>query len=126
MDRFLSPNYFPKTTVGFVRWTVTKMAAKMTTACHFALVDTLTWSFITRFLPNFMYRLHSSNYCPNSNMGLSNERLPRWPPKWLPVSLHLWTLQLTCSHLSPDFFRNFIYRLLFSISRPGLNMGVVR
>ena len=38
-------NSFPRSTVGFVRWTITKMAAKMATACQFVFVDTLTWLF---------------------------------------------------------------------------------
>ena len=50
---------------------VTMMATKMATTYHFALVDTLTWSFMTRFLPNFIYGLHSSNFllCPQRNFG---------------------------------------------------------
>ena len=47
---------------------ITKMSPKMATACHFALVDTLTKSFITQFLPNFIYEL-SPNYCSFLNMG---------------------------------------------------------
>ena len=48
--------------MGIVRWTLTKMAAKMDAAFQFARTDTLTWSFITQFFPNFIYGLLSSNY----------------------------------------------------------------
>ena len=48
---------------------ITKMAAKMAATYQFTLVDTLTESFITQFLPNFVYGLLSSNYCSCLNMG---------------------------------------------------------
>ena len=38
------------------------MAAKMDAAFQFARTNTLTWSFITQFFPNFIYGLLSSNY----------------------------------------------------------------
>ena len=48
---------------------INKMATKMVATFEFALVDTLTWSFIPRFLPNFINGLLSSNYCSCLNMG---------------------------------------------------------
>ena len=39
---------------------ITKMADKMAAACQFAFVDTHL-TFITRFLPNLIYELLSSN-----------------------------------------------------------------
>ena len=41
----------------------------MSTACQFASVDTLTLSFITQFLPNFIYGLISSINCSCLIMG---------------------------------------------------------
>ena len=46
-----------------------KMAAKMSAACQFERLDTLTWSFIIQFLPNFIDGLLSSNYCSCLIMG---------------------------------------------------------
>ena len=43
----------------------------MATACQSARVDTLTWSFITKFLPNFIYGLLSSKYCIYLNIDMS-------------------------------------------------------
>ena len=65
----LSSNSFPRLTVEIFRWIVTKMATKMAAPCQFAHVDTLTWSFITQFLPNFIYGLLSWNYCSCLNIG---------------------------------------------------------
>ena len=70
--RLLLSNSFPRSTVGIVRWIITKMAAQMATACLFACVDTLTWSFITHFLPNFIYNL--TTFIKILSMGLSDER----------------------------------------------------
>ena len=53
----LSSNSFPRSTMGIVRKTTTKMAAQMATVCLFVCVDTLTWSFITQFIPYFIYGL---------------------------------------------------------------------
>ena len=57
---YLSPNFF-KISIWIPFFKL--MAAKMTTVCHFARVDILNWSFITQFLPNFIYGLFSTNYC---------------------------------------------------------------
>ena len=54
---------------------IKKMATKMAATCHFALADTLTWSFFTRCLSNFIYGLLTLKYCLCPNMGfcLMNE-----------------------------------------------------
>ena len=41
----------------------------MAATCSIARVDTLTWSFITQFIPNFIYGLLSSNYYSCLIMG---------------------------------------------------------
>ena len=43
------------------------MVAKIGAACRLALVNTLRYSFITRFLPNFIFDYLSSIFCPSLN-----------------------------------------------------------
>ena len=54
---------------GFVRRTITKMADKMAATYVFAVVVTLTQSFLIRFLPNFIYELLPSNSYSSLNTG---------------------------------------------------------
>ena len=50
--------------LGFVGGKINKMVNKTAAACRFALVDTLTQSFITLFPPNFTYELLLSKSGP--------------------------------------------------------------
>ena len=58
------------TWITFIKLSVCQIT-KMAATYQFTLVDTLTSSFITQFLPNFIYWLLSSNYCSCLNMGIS-------------------------------------------------------
>ena len=71
----------PGLNMGFVGWIINKMADKMAAACQFALVDTLTSLIITRFPPNFLYKLLYFYQTYVWTSVLSDEQKSRWSPK---------------------------------------------
>ena len=94
---------------------ITKMADKISVVCHFALVDILTWSFITRVLPKIHIWITFIKLSPKFEYGFcqTNDNQDGGQN-----GCHLSVC--TCGHLLPEFFQ-ISYGLLSSNFHPSLN-----
>ena len=90
------------------------MATKMAAACWFALVDTLTLSFITRLLPDLIYGLSSMfeyRFCLMNNNQEGNQNVH--PPVGL-AFVH--------THFSPNFIQ-ILYRCITFVNQIKQKIG---
>ena len=62
-------DYFHPTLSQDRLWVLSKMAAQKAAACCFESVETQTWSFIAKFIPNFIYRTTFINLLFMSEYG---------------------------------------------------------
>ena len=84
---------------------------------------TLAWSFLVKFLPNFMDGLLPTNSSPSLNIGFVGRRINKMADKM--ASLCQFALVDTLSHLSQDFHK-ISYMNYFYQTDPSSNIHFVQ